>query len=81
MADVGELPATVVTTTLTVPGASKGAVAEICVAEFTVKLVAAVDPKATAVAPVRLVPVMVTKVPPTYDPELGLIEVTAGGVT
>ena len=36
----------------------------ICVAELTVKLVAAVPPKDTAVAPVKLVPVMTTEVPP-----------------
>jgi hypothetical protein len=48
------------------------------VAEFTVKVVAGVDPKLTAEAPVRLVPVMVTGVPPAVDPELGLTEVTAG---
>ncbi len=38
------------------------------VAELTVKPVAAVAPKSTAVAPVKLVPVMVTLVPPAAGP-------------
>ena len=41
-----------------------GAVAVILVLETTVKLVAGVEPKVTAVAPVKLVPVMVMVVPP-----------------
>ena len=36
------------------------------------KVVAAIVPKSTAVAPVKLVPVMVTEVPPPVGPELGL---------
>ena len=35
-------------------------------------------PKVTAVAPVRLVPVMVTAVPPLVVPVAGLTEVAAG---
>ena len=38
-------------------------------------------PKLTAVAPVKLVPVMVTTVPPAVGPLLGLTPVTLGGVT
>ena len=38
------------------------------VALLTVKLVAAVAPKDTALAPVKLVPVMVTVVPPAVLP-------------
>ena len=53
----------VVTVTSTVPAAWAGVVAVIWVAETTVKLVAAVAPKSTAVAPVKLVPVMVTDGP------------------
>jgi len=47
-----------------------------------VKLVAFKAPKCTAVAPVKLVPVMVTEVPPEGGPVDGLIPVTvgAGGV-
>ena len=65
------MPAGVVTVMSTVPAASAGATAVICVAESTVKLVAAVLPKETAVAPVKLVPVMVTVVPPRVEPEPG----------
>ena len=71
------VPPTVVTVTSSVP-VPAGAVAVICVALFTVKLVAAVTPKFTAVAPVKLVPVMVTLVPPLVGPAVGLMLVTAG---
>jgi hypothetical protein len=40
--------------------------------------VAALAPKSTAVAPVKLVPVMVTLVPPAVVPEVGLTPVTVG---
>ena len=50
----------------------------ICVAELTVKPVAAAVPNLTAVAPVRFVPVMVTLVPPVVGPVVGLTTVTAG---
>jgi hypothetical protein len=65
-----------VTVTSTVPADWAGEVAVIEVAELTVKLVAATDPKLTAVAPVKLVPVMVTDVPPAVIPRLGLTLVT-----
>ena len=42
------------------------------------KLVAAVAPKLTAVAPVKPVPVMVTEVPPASGPAVGLTAVTVG---
>ena len=45
---------------------------------MTVKLVAAVAPKVTAVAPVKSVPVMVTLVPPDVLPEVGVSEVIVG---
>ena len=41
------------------------------VGEMTVKAVAAVAPKLTAVAPVKPVPVMVTVVPPVAGPGSG----------
>ena len=41
------------------------------VALLTVKVVAAVAPNFTAVAPVKLVPVMVTVVPPVSAPRWG----------
>ena len=74
------LPCGVVTVTCTVPAlAAGGAVAVTWVAEFTVNLVAATAPKCTAFAPVNLVPVIVTLVPPACGPLAGLIPVTAGG--
>ena len=53
----------------------------IWVALLTVKPVAAVAPKVTAVAPEKPVPVMVTVVPPVAGPEVGEIEVTVGAPT
>ena len=53
----------------------------ICVAELTVKPVAAVAPKVTAVVPLKLVPVMVTLVPPLAGPLVGLKAVTVGAAT
>ena len=58
------------TVTSTVPAAG-GAVAVMLVALLTVKLVAAVVPNLTALAPVKPVPVIVTEVPPVLGPELG----------
>jgi hypothetical protein len=46
-----------------------------------VTLVAVPVPKETAVAPVKLVPVIVTSVPPAVVPEVGEIPVTVGGET
>jgi hypothetical protein len=56
------VPAGVVTVRSTVPFPF-GETAVIDVAEFTVKLLALIAPKLTAVAPVRPVPVIVTVVP------------------
>jgi len=50
------------------------------VGELTVKLVAAIKPNFTAVTATKLVPVIVTEVPPTVDPEVGLTAVTVGSV-
>src|SRR6202165_1452048 len=75
---VALVPAGAVTVTSTVPAASAGEVAVMEVAEFTTKVVAAVEPKLTAVAPVRLVPVIMALVPPAVGPELGLTLVTVG---
>ena len=72
------LPAGVVTMTLTAPAAPTGVVAVIVVASTTATLVAAAPPKVTLVAPVKVVPVMVTLVPPAVGPEFGLTEVTVG---
>jgi len=67
-----------VTSTVPVPA---GDVAVIDVAELTTKLAALVAPNFTAVAPVRLVPVIVTEVPPAVGPEVGAIDVTVGSAT
>ena len=47
------------------------------VAELKVKLAVAA-PNVTAVTPVKLVPVIVTDVPPAAGPAVGEIEVTVG---
>ena len=57
-----------------------GAVAVICVALLTTKPVAAAAPKWTAVAPVRLLPVMMTALPPEVGPLAGLTALTTGAV-
>ena len=73
------MPAGVVTVTSTVPAASAGSVAVICVpAELTATLVAALVPKSTSVAPLKPVPVMVTTTPPARVPANGLTSVTVG---
>ena len=79
-ADVADVPPAVVTLMSTVP-VPAGEVAVIWVAELTVKLVAGVAPNATAVAPVKPVPVMVTDVPPADGPDAGEIDVTVGAAT
>jgi hypothetical protein len=45
---------------------------------ITVTPVAAFVPNLTAVAPVKLVPVIVTCVPPAVEPLVGLMPVTVG---
>ena len=74
MADVPP-GATTVTSTVPVPA---GLSTVIVVALTTVKSVAGVVPKSTAVAPVKPVPVIVTKVPPAGEPEVGLKPETVG---
>ena len=58
-----------------------GDTAVIDVAETAEKVVAAVAPNITAVAPLRLVPVMVTVVPPAPGPNIGEIDVIVGAAT
>ena len=77
------VPAGVVTVMSTVAAVSAGAVAVIDVAELTVKLVAAVVPNMTPAAPedrapVKLVPVMLTGVPPASNDVTGVTAVTLG---
>jgi len=79
-ADVGDVPLGLVTVTSTVP-VPAGEVAVIEVAELTVKLVALIAPNFTAVAPVKLVPVRVTVVPPAVGPDVGEIALTVGAGT
>jgi hypothetical protein len=64
-----------VTSTVPLPG---GEVAVIEVEEFTVSLVAATVPKSTVDPLVKLVPVIVTLVPPAAGPLLGRMPVTVG---
>lgn len=71
------MPPLVVARTSTVP-VPAGAVAVICVELLTVKPVALVAPKRTAVAPVKLVPVMITLLPPVVGPVVGEILLTVG---
>jgi len=51
------------------------------VAELTVKLVTAIEPKFRAVAPVKPVPVITTEVPPAARPLVGDIAVIVGTAT
>ena len=73
------VPPGVVTVTSTVP-LPAGEVAVIDVALLTVNDAALALPNLTAVAPVRLAPVMVTLVPPAVGPLFGEIDVTDGAV-
>ena len=72
------VPAGVVTRMLAVPAVPAGVVAVMEVAFTTTTLVAAAPPRATLVAPVKLVPVMVTVWPPAVEPVDGLIALTEG---
>ena len=74
------VPSGVVTVTATSPALPGGLVAVIDVELLTVKEVALLEPKSTAVAPLKFVPVMVTWVPPIVVPENGDIEVMVGAV-
>ena len=62
------------------PADSGGETAAICVGESTSKLEAGTVPKRTLVAPERLLPVMVTGVPPVVGPVLGETPVTFGAL-
>ncbi len=71
----------VVTVTSTLPAAPDGEVAVIWFAETKEKEAAAVVPNVTAVAPVKLLPAMVTAVPPVVGPLEGVTAVTVGDGT
>ena len=72
------VPPGVVTKTLAVPAVPAGVVTVMEVALFTTRLVAAVPPMVTAVAPVKSAPVMVMVVPPAAEPVVGEILITGG---
>ncbi len=74
--EVAEVPLAVTTVTSTVP-VPTGLVATTCVA-VALTIVASLLPKSTTVAPDRLVPLIVTCVPPEVGPDVGLIPVTLG---
>ena len=69
------------TLTATDPTDWAGEVAVICVAELTVKLVAATDPNPTALAPVNPLPLTSTVLPPAGRPVAGLRLATDGGAS
>ena len=75
------VPLGVVTLMATVPAVPAGLVTTSFVATSDVILVTGFGPKATAVAPLRWVPLMVTTVPPVVGPEVGLNVVIDGEVT
>jgi hypothetical protein len=70
-----------VTVTVTAPALPAEVVAVIDVLLTTTTLVAAVPPKVTVAPAVKLVPVMVTAVPPVVGPLFGLTLVTVGAAT
>src|SRR5437879_2032054 len=74
---MGLAPPAVVTVTSTVP-VPAGDVAVIELAEFTLKLAALAEPNLTLETSLKLVPVIVTAVPPAEGPLLGLTPTTDG---
>ena len=72
------VPSGVVTSTLAVPALCAGVVQVMLVSLTTVTLVAAAPPMVTPVAPVKLVPVIVTLAPPLSGPLDGEMEETVG---
>jgi hypothetical protein len=79
--EVAEVPPAVVTVTSTVPAAWAGEVVVILVFETTLNDAAAVVPKWTDVAAMKLVPVIVTGTPPAIGPEVGETAVIVGRPT
>ena len=74
---VALVPPAVTTVTSTAPDPA-GDVAVMEVALFTVTADAAIPPKSTSEAPVRLVPLTLTDVPPVLGPVFGFTPVTVG---
>ena len=79
-ADVGDVWVPLPTVMSTVPGLSAGDTAVICVADTNWNDAAAVEPKSTTVIASRLLPLMVTVVPPNWVPEVGLIDEMVGSL-
>ena len=77
---VPEPPAVMATTSLA-PAVPAGVVQLRLVAEVTVVEVQAAPPMVTVAPVTKLVPVMVTLVPPAVGPEVGLMAVTVGTET
>ena len=75
----GDMPLAVVTIRSTTPAASAGEVAVIDPVEFSVNELAGVLPKLTPTTETKLVPVIVTVVPPADGPKWGLTLITDGG--
>ena len=76
--EAAELPPGVLTTTWTVPATSGAGVTAREVELVTDTLAAAADPKDTAEAAVKPVPVTVTALPPTTGPAPGVTALTVG---
>ena len=76
------VPLGVVTSTLAVPALPKGLVQVNDVVDVTEGVAQVMPAIVTVVAPAtKLVPVMVTRVPPVTGPLLGLMPVTVGAAT
>ena len=76
---VADEPPPLPTVTSTAPADPAGETAVIDVAEFTVTLVAEVEPNFTVSPEANPVPVIVTDVPPAVVPAVGLTAVTVAG--
>ena len=72
------VPPAVVTRTLAVPAVPAGVMQVIDVAVLALSAVQALPPMLTPVALLKLVPVIVTFVPPATGPEVVLIAMTVG---
>jgi hypothetical protein len=74
----GVVPPAVLTLRPSRPAVPAGETAVTCVGDTTVNEVAVIVPNLTDVAAFRLVPLIVTVVPPATGPTFGEIEVMAG---
>jgi len=77
-AEVAEVPDGVVTVMSNVPAVKGGDRTVMEVAELIVNVITTVAPKATCVAPLKLVPVTRIGVPPLVGPEAGEMPLTVG---